>query len=258
AVAAPRLAPLRESAEHLRELSEEALGCALSPPVTDTVDGVATLAMHAVSRFRVTSASASVPHVGSGDRIRFFEVAEDCHYAVLSDGMGSGERAAATAEVSVEFLETMLTAGTGRAASLRMLNDLVRTQSTECSATVDLFVFDMMYGHAAFFKSGAAPSYIKRGSEVLRVRSHTMPLGLSRTPDTERINVEVAARDVVILLSDGLVPDGEEPAWLLSLLSSEPADDLDALATRIVAEAVSRLPEPRDDITVGLVRIEEE
>ena len=258
AVAAPRLAPLRESAEHLRELSEEALGCALSPPVTDTVDGVATLAMHAVSRFRVTSASASVPHVGSGDRLRFFEVPEDCFYAVLSDGMGSGVRAAATAEVSVEFLETMLTAGTGRAAALRMLNDLVRTQSTECSATVDLFVFDMMYGHAAFFKSGAAPSYIKRGSEVFRVRSHTMPLGLVRTPDTERVNVEVAVGDVVILLSDGLVPDGEEPGWLLSLLAAEPADDLDALATRLVAEAVSHIPEPRDDITVGLVRIEAE
>ena len=258
AIAGRRSAELCERADGLRVLAEGALGCRLSPPVTDTVDGVATLAMHAVSRFRVATASASVPLCGSGDRIRFFSVAEDCFYAVLSDGMGSGERAAATAEVSVEFLETMLSAGTGRATALRMLNDLVRTQSTECSATVDLFVFDRMYGHAAFFKSGAAPSYIKRGSEVFRVRSHTMPLGLVRTPDTERINVEVAVGDVVILLSDGLVPDGEEPAWLLSLLASLPTDDLDALATRLVAEAVSHIPEPRDDITVGLVRIEEE
>lgn len=258
AIAGRRADALQERADRLRTLAEGALGCRLSPPVTDTVDGAATLAMHAVSRFRVATASASVPHEGSGDRIRFFSVAEDCFYAVLSDGMGSGERAAATAEVSVEFLETMLTAGTGRAAALRMLNDLVRTQSTECSATVDLFVFDRMYGHAAFFKSGAAPSYIKRGSEVFRVRSHTMPLGLVRTPDTERVNVEVAVGDVVILLSDGLVPDGEEPAWLLSLLAAEPSLDLDALATRLVAEAVSRIPEPRDDITVGLVRIEEE
>lgn len=258
AIAAPHEATLREGAARLRELAEGALGCRLSPPALDTVDGVATLTMHTVPRFRVATASASVPLVGSGDRIRSFPVEEGYFYTVLSDGMGSGERAAATAEVSVEFLETMLTAGTGRASSLRMLNDLVRTQSTECSATVDLFVFDTMYGHAAFFKSGAAPSFIKRGSEVLRVRSHTMPLGLVRTPDAERINLEVAEGDVVILLSDGLVPDGREPAWLPALLASESDDDLEALATRIVAEAVSRIPEPRDDITVGLVRIEEE
>ena len=178
-----------------------------------------------------------MPLVGSGDRLRFFEAADDFQYAVLSDGMGSGEEAAAVATVCVEFLETMLTAGTGRAAALRMLNNLIRTRTAECSATVDMLVFDLLHGHAAFFKSGAAPSYIKRGGEILRVRSHTMPIGTGRTPDTERVNVEVAVGDVLVLCSDGLVGDGEEPAWLLSLLSEEATDDLDALATRIIAVA---------------------
>lgn len=247
-----RLAPV------LRERAEAALGCALSPPREEILDGVATLTLQGVRRFSPKTATCSVPAfgAGSGDRLRFFETEEDVFYAVLSDGMGSGPDAGATAEVSVEFLETLLLAGTSRAISLQMLNNLVRKRHTECSATVDLFVFDLLHGDATFLKSGAAPSYIKRGGEIFRVRSHTMPLGVSRTPDTERINVEVAAGDVLVLLSDGIVPDGEDPAWLLSLLSAESAEELDALATRIVAEAVSRTPEPRDDITVGLIRLD--
>ena len=100
-------------------------------------------------------------------------------------------------------------------------------------------------------------SYIKRGGEILRVRSRTMPLGILHSPDAEQINAEVKAGDILVLLSDGLAPDNEDPAWLLSLLSRESGDCLSALATRIVAEAVSRPEPPTDDITVGLVRITE-
>ena len=250
-------APLLEAAaDRLHTAAEEALGCALSAPLLETRDGAATLSMRGIRRFAVATASSSVPIAGSGDRLRFFEADDDFFYAVLSDGMGSGEEAAATAEVSVEFLETMLRAGTSRRTALRMLNNLVRTRRTECSATVDMLVFDLLYGHAAFLKSGATSSYIKRGREVLRVRSRTMPLGLRKNPDAERIHVEILEGDVVVLLSDGIAGEEDDPAWLLTLLSDEPADDLDALAGRIVAEAVSRIPEPRDDITVGLVRPE--
>ncbi len=250
-------APLLErSATRLHELCEGTLGCALSPPLLSASDGTATLTMRGIRRFAVASASSSVPVAGSGDRLRLFETEDDFFYAVLSDGMGSGEEAAATAEVSVEFLETMLKAGTSRRTALRMLNNLVRTRRTECSATVDMLVLDLLYGHAAFLKSGAAPSYIKRGGEVLRVRSRSMPLGLRKNPDAERIHVELYPGDVVVMLSDGIVSEDDDPAWLLSLLSEEQDGELPTLAERIVAEAVSRIPEPRDDITVALVRPE--
>lgn len=247
---------LSARAEPLRAAAERTLGCRLSPPTEAREGGVATLHMTAARRFAVRRAASSVPVGGGGDRIRFFETGEELFYAVLSDGMGSDEGAAATAEVTVEFLETMLMAGAGRRASLQMLNNLVRTQRTECSASVDLFIFDLLYGSATFLKSGAAPSYIKRGEEILRISSSTMPIGLVRMPDTELVRVELMPGDVLILLSDGIVPDGEEPAWLAPLLAEEDAANLDAFATRIVAEAVSRIPEPRDDITVGVLALD--
>ncbi len=248
---------LYEERDALHAAAEEALSARLSVPKTEVLDGGAVLLMKSVHRYRAEAASSSLPLVGSGDRLRHFESPDGYFYAVLSDGMGKGEEAAAVAGVSVDFLEAMLKGGCSRRASLRMLNSLVRGRQSECSATVDMLIFDLYEGHAAFLKSGAAPSYIKRGSEVLRVKSRTMPLGMMKMPDAELLHVEVALGDIVVLLSDGLFSDDEDPAWLFRMLVSEDTEDLGALANRIVAEATARIPEPRDDITVGLFRIEE-
>ena len=256
AAAAQDASLLERGAPLLHAAAEELLGCRFTEPTLGTVDGVPTLTMRPRRRFAVSFATAGVPRTAeepSGDRLRFFETAEDGFYALLSDGMGSGEAAARTAAVSVEFLSGMLEAGASRRVALRMLNNLVRTREDECSATVDMLCFDLVFGNATFIKSGAAPSYIKRGAEVFRVRSRTMPLGLMKTPDAERINVEVREGDVLLMLSDGIAPENEDPAWLISLLAEEDATDLSALGTRIVAEAVSR--NERDDTTVGLIKI---
>ncbi len=248
---------LLKERDTLRASAEKTLSIRLSPPSIRQLDGAAVLLMKSTHRYRAEAASASLPLVGSGDRLRHFEAPDSFFYAVLSDGMGKGEEAAAVAGVSVEFLEAMLKGGCSRRAALRMLNSLVRGRQSECSATVDMLIFDLYEGHAAFLKSGAAPSYIKRGSEVLRVRSRTMPLGTRRMPDAELLHVEIVPGDIILLLSDGLFSDDEDPAWLFRLLVSEDTSDLPSLANRIVAEATARIPEPRDDITVGLFRVEE-
>ncbi len=241
--------------EEIHGLAEGAVALPLSRPTAETLDGALVLTMQGVERFAVSAASSSLPLVGSGDRLRHFTSPDGYFYAVLSDGMGKGEEAAAVAEVSVEFLRVLLSAGCSRRVAVRMLNSLVRARQSECSATVDMLIFDLFSGHAAFLKSGAAPSYIKRGGEILRVKSRTIPLGLTRTPDAELLNVEVEEGDLIVLLSDGILPNEEEPAWLFPLLSSQGEGDLSFLANRIVAEATARISEPRDDITVGLFRI---
>ncbi len=241
----------------LRERAEGACGCRLGEPVYLRVDGVGTLRMQAVRRYGVATALAAMPSAGqtvSGDKLRFFETAEDYFYAILSDGMGSGENAGSCASLCVTFLEKMLAAGNSKATTLRMLNNLIRTRENECSATVDMLIFDLLYGNAMFIKSGAAPSYLKRGGEIFRIRARTMPIGLMKNLDAERIGVEVKPGDLLILLSDGVCEEGEDPAWLMNRLAGEDGTDLGRLAEALLAEAVSRKPR-RDDITVGVVRI---
>ncbi len=255
-IGSERPTPVERATPLLAPAAEEVLGCAVTPPVIESRDGIAVASLRAKRRYTVETASASVPGAASepsGDRLRFFETEDGVYYGILSDGMGSGEAASRTAAVSVEFLETVLASGCSRKMALRMLNNLVRTREDECSATVDVLALDLVYGNATFLKSGAAPSYIKRGAEIFRVRSRTMPIGLFKTPDAERIHVETKEGDILVLLSDGIVPENEDPAWLIALLAEEKPDDLKALAERIVAEAVAR--KGRDDITVGLLAL---
>jgi stage II sporulation protein E len=154
------------------------------------------------------------------------------------------------------FLEKMLGAGNSKTTALKLLNNLVRTGGEESSATVDLLELDLLSGRATFIKSGAAPSYVKRGSNLFRIRSKTVPLGLMRTLDAEKIRFDAEPGDIIIMLSDGISQSSEDAPWLMELLAGEWEEDMDAMAQRIVTIA-SKTKDRCDDLSVALVRVRE-
>ena len=131
---------------------------------------------------------------------------------------------------------------------------MIRTSGEECSATVDLFEFDLMNAEAKLLKSGAAASYVKRGSSIFRIRSRTAPIGLMRTVDAERVRVEIKCEDYVIMLSDGINPTSDDAPWLLELLAKPHGGGARALASLIIEEAKKHAPS-RDDMTALVVKI---
>ena len=190
----------------------------------------------------------------SGDTVAVFESREDRFYALISDGMGSGEVAGDTSEFAVEFLRRALDFSAARDTVLHLLNNVMRGRREECSATVDLFELDLLSGDATFVKSGAAPSFVKRGDSIFRIKSQTAPLGLLRSIDTEKIRVEVREGDLVIMLSDGILQSAEESPWLLELLSRPPKRNLKEYADLILSEA-KRHSGSSDDMSVAVVKI---
>ena len=60
-----------------------------------------------------------------GDHIAVFRSDRACFYALISDGMGSGQDASETSGLCTLFLERMLSAGNHVEISLRMLNSLL-------------------------------------------------------------------------------------------------------------------------------------
>ena len=245
----------RLSVDEIRILFEQLCCCRLSEPTFDFSSGQMTLQTHTERRFDAVFTSATLPGGGemSGDVIRSFENAEHYSYTLLSDGMGSGRTASMTAELTGVYLYELLSAGAASDTALKMLNQVIRQKGCECSATVDLLELDLLYGKASFIKSGAATSYVRRGNDVFRIRSKTMPIGLLRTMDAERIHFDLAAGDVIIMLSDGVSQVPEDAPWLVSLLSDEFDDNLPAMAEKIIDAAKSA--GKNDDMTVGLVRI---
>ncbi|MFA5562326.1 MAG: SpoIIE family protein phosphatase [Eubacteriales bacterium] len=190
----------------------------------------------------------------SGDTVRFFEGRDGYFYALLSDGMGCGSEAAVTSGLCAVFLEKMLLAGATKSTALKMLNHMLRSTGTENSATVDLLEIDLFDGSGIFLKSGAAPSYIKRGTQLFRIRSKTLPVGLMKNPDIERIQFRMEEGDVIVMLSDGISQSMEDAPWLLKRLSQPWSDDLQAEADELI-RAARESATRTDDATVVLLQL---
>ncbi len=190
----------------------------------------------------------------SGDSVACFESGDGHYYALISDGMGSGEEAKEASGFVTDFLSRALDGASQKVTMLKLLNHLIMRRSKETSATVDLFGLDLVSGEAMFLKCGAVSSYIKRGASIFRIRSRTAPLGLMKELDAEHIKVDVQADDYVIMLSDGVCQTDSENPWLIEALSRPPKKNLKEYADYLMSVAVKNCS-PNDDMTVIVTRI---
>ncbi len=240
----------------LRSALEQAMQAKLSAPEYYRKENMVLMASHLERRFEIESACASLSEENEtvcGDVSKCF-VYKNRFFAVLSDGMGTGRGAKCTADFTADFLEKVSAAGCSHATSLALLNHILRGRAEECSATVDLFEFDLSRGEGQFLKSGAAPSFIKRGNSLFRIRSETAPIGLLASVDSERIKVEVKCDDLILLMSDGVLGAAEDAPWLMELLGKAPPRRLCDYADAILSAAV-RHHGRSDDMTVLALRI---
>ncbi len=190
----------------------------------------------------------------SGDTAISFDGAEGKFYSLISDGMGSGDAAHKTSVFCADFLSGILSSECSKGTALHLLNHIIRSSDEECSATIDLFEFDLYTGEAVFYKCGAAASYVKRNNSIFRIRSETAPIGLMKNIDAERVRVEVKNGDYIIMLSDGVSQSPEDAAWLLEFLNKPANPDVREYAESILSLAKEK-SKISDDMSVSVVRI---
>ena len=129
-----------------------------------------------------------------------------------------------------------------------MLNSFIRAKNIECSSTVDLFEINRVTRQGRFVKSGASPSFVKRGSEVHKLQSKTVPIGIMRTFDAEELSVTLNKGDVCVMVSDGIVSSKQDGKWLIGLLQSTSLPPSE-LAEEILREAKKKEGK-KDDMSV--------
>lgn len=143
----------------------------------------------------------------SGDNYAFFETNAGNHTTVLSDGMGSGEKACADSTMVVELMQKFLEAGFQIETAIQMINSsLVSGEDNANMSTLDLCSIDLYSGECRFVKVGSSSSYIKRQHLVDRISSGNLPMGIFQKPDMEIVSRTLMDGDYVIMLSDG-IPD---------------------------------------------------
>lgn len=200
-----------------------------------------------------------IPPATCGDHIAMFESENACFYALISDGMGSGDDASMTSHICVTFLEKMLSAGNSVELSIKMLNSFIRQKNSgtgeECSATVDVMALDLITGQAVFAKNGAAPTYVVRDQRVYKLKSRTLPIGILKDSEPQFLRFRMHPGDTVVMVSDGVTQGDDECPWLIDLLSDELPESSDALRLEILHAALAS--GAVDDLSAMVIRIEE-
>lgn len=242
-------------------LLEDASGYKLSSPEYFRRGDMVLMECSAAQRYRLEVkwlSCAGVESEVSGDAFRTFSGMGGEDYILISDGMGSGAAALETSTFACEFLREIIGAGARFTPSLHGLNGVIRERAEEIFATVDLFAFDKISGGATFIKSGAPPSFIKRGTSLFRIKSETMPIGLLKKVDAESIQSNLLAGDTVIMFSDGVADNGGDYPELLELLAKPLSDDepLSDFAKDILNLGKTMQKHP-DDLTVVVARVKE-
>ena len=233
----------------LRREMERALGLSLKDAQTAENDGYTILTMERENRFRVDACVRSFSkdkNEINGDSYGCFEVGSR-QYMIICDGMGSGQEAQITSQLCVDMLSKMLSATDDKVSVLSMLNSLVRAKNVECSSTVDLFEFNLISGEGKFVKSGACPSFIKRGKSVYTLQSQTAPIGIMKRLDAEEHAFSLNKGDICVMVSDGIIASTQDVKWISQLLS-EAENDEEAVCNGILGEVKRR--GISDDVTI--------
>lgn len=191
---------------------------------------------------------------------------------ILSDGMGTGIKAAAGSRLVVRRLVKNLKAGMPVASAIKDVNRYMikqaeaaasRLSGGEDFATVDLTVIDRQSRRARFYKMGAATSFVMRQGRVRRIKSAALPVGIIPKLRLTHISAVLREGDIIVMVSDGITDaDRSDPeaCWLCDYLSQTIYKDycstgrLSArqLAADILAEAQTRYGgRERDDLTVA-------
>lgn len=253
------LSPLTRQEDYLEKLSE-VVGVRLCRR-GDAEKGSSRLTLLEAEPLAVSVGIASLKKQGeavNGDRGSYFKTDDGVLCVLLSDGMGSGAAAAADSARVISILEKFLRSGVDPAVAMKILNSvmLLRGGDNWGYATVDLMCVDLFSGEACFYKYGAAPSYVRSGRSIRRIRGESLAPGLSAgegtAPDVVRMRLKPGC--MAVIASDGVLAD-EEDGWLRARMEAD-SRDMRALASSILRDARERYGEG-DDMTVLTVRVEE-
>lgn len=226
------------------------------------------LTMQVASRLSVVTGIASMAkelHGVCGDTCAVVPLNKGKVALMLSDGMGSGSKAAGESNMTVGFLEKLLAVGFDVDVAVKTVNSLLLLKTPEETfATVDMAIIDTYSGETEFLKVGSAPSYVKRVREVSTINSSSLPIGIIHQIEIEPVKTAVVPGDIIVMVSDGIADvtvsgprrGGETEGWIANFLRRVDGGHPQDIADRLLKNAVELSNgNIRDDMTVLVAKI---
>lgn len=197
----------------------------------------------------------------SGDSYTVTDVSSGKFALAISDGMGNGARAREESMETLRLLKKMLQSGISEQVAIRSINSILSLRTTdEMFATLDLAVINLHNANVRFLKIGSAPSFIKRGKDIIQLDANNIPIGIIDLVSLDYVQETLEHGDILIMMSDG-VYDGptfikNEELWLKRKIRNIHTDDPQAIADLLLEEVIrSNERMIRDDMTIVVAKI---
>lgn len=189
----------------------------------------------------------------SGDSHIISRLSRHRYLMALSDGMGTGTNAGEVSSSVVTLLDEMLRAGFSGESAFSMLNSFL-IASSPASATLDFAIVDLKKMTVTLVKTGACPTYLKRGDEVILAENGSLPAGIrSKKPYVKTLHL--CDGDILLMISDGVTEALPEEDWVYRILRRHPSTDLSETVDLLASTAYEASRDNPDDITVLGVKI---
>ncbi len=191
-----------------------------------------------------------------GDAYEYFNDGHGRAFMMVSDGMGSGGRAAVDSAMASGLMVRLIKAGFGLDCALSIVNSAMLFKSTDESlATVDISSIDLYNGTVDMYKAGAVATIIRRNGKTGKAECKSLPIGIIRDVGFDHAMITLSPGDAVLMMSDGVTSEGTE--WICAELESWREDSAQRLAEHIASGARRRRSDGHeDDITVIAAIIE--
>ncbi|MGE5550399.1 MAG: stage II sporulation protein E [Bacteroidota bacterium] len=180
---------------------------------------------------------------------------------ILSDGMGTGRKAAQESRATVDLLAQLLSSGLKEEFALNLINSVLMLRTPEERfATVDVALVDLFRGQTELIKVGAAPSYVKRGRMVIPIRATTPPAGILQKIEIDRQRLMLMAGDYLVFVSDGVFAGALGPEetedWVERALSRVEVAGPEPMVDFLLKIARTNMgSEVKDDVTVIVAQL---
>lgn len=191
-----------------------------------------------------------------GDTATYFKDSKGRSVMVLSDGMGTGGRAAVDSAMVSSLTERLLMAGFGYDCTLKIINSAMLFKSSDESlATLDISVIDMFSGHTELYKAGAAPTIVRRSGRAGKAECNSLPAGILSDVFFDKASLTLKAGDILIMMSDGACSEGTN--WICEEIVDYYDGTAKQLAEHLASCALRRRNDGhQDDITVMVAMLE--
>ena len=187
-----------------------------------------------------------------GDYFDSFYDGKGNFVAVLSDGMGSGNRAAIDGTMAATLFSRLIISGFSFPCALRLVNSAMLVKSHEESlATLDILKVNLYTGQSVVYKAGASVSLLYRKGKVGEIKKSAMPIGILRQAEFATVKGVLKDEDVVVIMSDGATEHSMRE--IKEYIARNGYSD--NLAEKLCAVARGRNIGHNDDITIAVVKI---